>query len=375
VAPTTAQIKTRLGSLLDNAVREGIFPGAAAGFALGPPAERRLFLVTAGATGRDGDFPPVDLKTCFDLASLTKPLATTLTSLCLLKEGQVALNQPLSSLLGRGLPAEKRALTLRHLLGHTSGLPAHRPYFEKLVLLPPAERRNRLRQWLLAEPLLYEPGRQGLYSDLDFMLLGLLLEEITGQRLEEAVTERVLLPLGLQEDIFYQPLGETRKEKTFAATENCPWRRRVLVGEVHDDNAHALGGVAGHAGLFGTVGGVLTLALHLLDVRQQRASHPRYRPEQLRECLTTKSAGSTLVLGFDTPAPTGSSAGRYFSPASIGHLGFTGTSFWLDPEKELAVVLLTNRVHPARGNDRIKSFRPLFHDLVVESLGLAEQKD
>jgi serine-type D-Ala-D-Ala carboxypeptidase len=370
--PSTAQIKRQLTSLLQGAIRQGVFPGAAAGIALGPPADRRKLLITAGATGSEGNYPAVDRHTCFDLASLTKPLATTLTILCLIKEGKVCLTESLSSLFGRGLPAEKRTITLRHLLGHTSGLPAHRPYFEKLVLLPPAERFTQLRKWLLAEPLVYEPGRQSLYSDLDFMLLGLLVEEITGQRLQEAVVERVLRPLGLQNEIFYQPLGETREEKIFAATENCPWRRRVLVGEVHDDNAHALGGVAGHAGLFGTVGGVLTLALHLLDVWRQRASHPRYRPEELRQCLSSRNkiGGSTLVLGFDTPSPAGSSAGRYFSPASIGHLGYTGTSFWLYPEEDLAVVLLTNRIHPSRGNDRIKAFRPRFHDMVVESFGL-----
>jgi CubicO group peptidase (beta-lactamase class C family) len=128
--------------------------------------------------------------------------------------------------------------------------------------------------------------------------------------------------------------------------------------------------VAGHAGLFGTVGGVLALVLHLLEVRQGRATHPAYRPEDLRAFLAFRSdlPGTSWTLGFDTPSPAGSSAGRYFSSSSFGHLGFTGTSFWVDPDKDLAVVLLTNRVHPSRDNDRIKAFRPLFHDTVVEAL-------
>jgi serine-type D-Ala-D-Ala carboxypeptidase len=348
-----------------------VYPGAAAGVALGPPERRKVFLFTAGATGLGKEDQPIDRETCFDLASLTKPLATTLAVLCLIKEGKLGFAETLSSFFGGATPPEKQTITIRHLLGHTSGLPAHRPYHEHLLLLPLSERRQQLRSYLLAEPLLHEPGRQSLYSDLDFMLLGMIIEERTGQRQEEVVTKRVLQPLGLQEELFYPRSGSEEKKRSFAATENCPWRERVLRGEVHDDNAHVLGGVAGHAGLFGTLGGVMALAVHLLDVRQGRASHSHYRADDLRECISSRNPkGGSSVLGFDTPSPAGSSAGRYFSKTSIGHLGFTGTSFWIDPEKELVVVLLTNRIHPTRENDRIKTFRPRFHDLAVENLGL-----
>jgi serine-type D-Ala-D-Ala carboxypeptidase len=373
VLSSAIDIKKKILAVLDEGVRQEIFPGAVAGIAWGPPASRREIVAASGSTG-SGCYAPVTARTCFDLASLTKPLATTLTILCLLQEKRITLSASLAEVLAGVIPPDKQAITVRSLLSHGAGLPAHRPYFEKLMTLPFEERPSRIRKWLLAEPLSYLPGAKRLYSDLDFMLLGMIIEDVTGQSLDKAVEGRVLRPLNLQEEIFYQPAGKGGRQRVFAATENCPWRRRILRGEVHDDNAHALGGVAGHAGLFGTVGGVLSLACHLLDVRQGVATHPRYHRKDLLEFLADRDniSNSTLLLGFDTPAVAGSSAGRFFSPASIGHLGFTGTSFWIDPEKELVVVLLTNRVHPRRDNERIKAFRPYLHDLIVECLGLAK---
>ncbi|MDA8163872.1 MAG: serine hydrolase [Desulfobacteraceae bacterium] len=373
--PDSEQLRKKIVALLSGGVREGVFSGAAAAVAWGAPGERQELDVTAGATAGSGS-PPIDTRTCFDLASLTKPLATGLTILCLINDGALALETPLPFLLSGDVPADKQGITLRHLLGHASGLPAHRPYFESLVKMPADERWAALRRWILAEPLLSAPGGRTLYSDLGFLLLGMIVAERSGRGLARMAAERVLRPLGLEEEIFFQPLWEEEKEpstrlrgRVFAATERCPWRGRLLSGEVHDDNAHALGGVAGHAGLFGTAGGMLALVRHLLDVRQGRAVHPGYRPEDLRVFLSTRSVqGSSWGLAFDTPSPVGSSAGRHFSETSFGHLGFTGTSFWVDPEKELAVVLLTNRVHPTRDNGRIKAFRPLFHNAVVETL-------
>jgi CubicO group peptidase (beta-lactamase class C family) len=191
------------------------------------------------------------------------------------------------------------------------------------------------------------------------------------QRLDRVAAEKIYRPLGLGDDLFFLPLCEARPDRRYAAMEDCPWRGKILVGEVHDDNAHALGGVAGHAGLFGTVQGVLALTTHLLEVWQARARPVGFHAAELRHFLTTRPvADSTWVLGFDTPSATGSSAGHHFSSASVGHLGFTGTSFWIDPVKELVVVLLTNRVHPVRHDERIKTFRPRFHDEVMAGLGL-----
>ena len=152
----------------------------------------------------------------------------------------------------------------------------------------------------------------------------------------------------------------------FAPTENCAWRGRILCAEVHDDNAYVMGGVAGHAGLFGDIHSVLRLSTFILDMWLGDAVHPNINNEDLRRCMERQNIGaSTWGLGFDTPSEKGSSGGRFLSAVSAGHLGFTGTSFWIDKEKQLVMVLLTNRVHPRRDNEGIKDFRPLFHDTVV----------
>jgi CubicO group peptidase (beta-lactamase class C family) len=364
-----AQLANNIRFLLTDAVRKGVFAGAAAAVAWGIPEDRQEVVITAGTIAGSGS-SSVSPRTCFDLASLTKPFATTLAVLCLINEGKVALDLPLPSLLPDDIPADKQRITLRHLLGHASGLPSHRPYYKELVKMPPEGRNAALRRWLLAEPLLYIPGCGCLYSDLDYMLLGIIVEEKSGRQLDSVIATTVLAPLLLEEELFFHPLGAASPKRPFAATEDCPWRGRILSGEVHDDNAHAMGGVAGHAGLFGTAGGVLALALHLLDVRQGRTAHPAYRPKDLQAFLASRheNTKTSWLLGFDTPSPVGSSTGHYFSESSFGHLGFTGTSFWVDPEKELAVALLTNRVYPSRDNNRIKAFRPHFHDTVAETL-------
>jgi CubicO group peptidase (beta-lactamase class C family) len=204
------------------------------------------------------------------------------------------------------------------------------------------------------------------------MLLGLIVEEKSGQGLADFFREKIAEPLGLAEKIFYCAGESKNTERRYAPTEDCPLRKRVLCGELSDENAHALGGVAGHAGLFGTIGGVLEMGVHLLDQWQGREEHPNYLASDLGRFLTRQDIpGSTWALGFDTPSATGSTGGRYLAPTSVGHLGFTGTSLWIDPTRDLVMVLLSNRVHPSRENGGIKQFRPRFHETVMESLGLA----
>jgi len=180
-------------------------------------------------------------------------------------------------------------------------------------------------------------------------------------------------PLSLHNDIFFNRLSRNRNVENCVPTENCPWRKKTLCGQVHDDNAFCLDGGAGHAGLFGNSSGVLALTEQLLGVWQGLINQPAFGSrKELKRFLKrqTDIPGSTWALGFDTPSEKNSSSGRYFSPLSVGHLGFTGTSFWIDPQRELSVVLLTNRVHPHRENTKIRRFRPLFHDRISESLGL-----
>lgn len=358
---------TRCYNVFTEAIRSRTFPGAAMAVAWGSPGKRKRLIQSYGYTTYSQE-NKVDEGTVYDLASLTKPLATTLALLVLLKEGRIQLSDRVSDIFPQtGLSMQ--GISIKDILCHSAGFAAHRPYYLELIGLPEEKRKDALLGLLAAETQAYEPGSTSIYSDLGFMLLGLIVEKKSGQGLAGFFKEKIAEPLGIAEQIFY---GAAENPKTIIApTEECPVRKRVLCGEVSDENCHALGGVAGHAGLFGTIGGVLEMGVHLLDQWQGREEHPSYRACDLRRFLIRQDIpGSTWALGFDTPSATGSSGGRYLAPTSVGHLGFTGTSFWIDPTRELVMVLLSNRVHPSRENSRIKQFRPLFHETVIESLGL-----
>ncbi len=359
--------------LLEEGIEEGVFVGAAAGIVAGPPAERRQWIVHRGRAARLPATRPLRLATCFDLASLTKPLATTLAIMALVEEEKIGLAEPLPQLLREPIPADKQAITLRQLLSHCSGLTAHRPFYREIAALPEEKRRQAMLDRILADPLAAPIGSKAIYSDLGFMLLGWIAEERCGERLNTWVGEKIYRPLGLDKGLFFRPLAAPPPQgKEFASSEACPWRGRVLCGEVSDENTHALGGVAGQAGLFGDVASAIALVTFLLDCWQGRRTHPAFSMKTLRTFLSREGSvpESTWALGFDTPSSSHSSAGRFFSPRSVGHLGFTGTSFWIDPDRDLAVVLLTNRVHPSRDNLAIRGFRPRFHDAVAASLNL-----
>jgi CubicO group peptidase (beta-lactamase class C family) len=226
-----------------------------------------------------------------------------------------------------------------------------------------------LRQLLLREPLAHRPGERVLYSDLDFMILGWVVEAASGKRLDRFVAEEVYAPLGV-DDLFFIDLQRGRPAKAFAATEACAWCGRILEGEVHDENAHAIGGVAGHAGLFATAASVDGVLAELLQACHGPAPARLYHGATVRRFLT-RVPGTDKTLGFDMPTPPNPSCGRFFPETSVGHLGFTGTSFWVDIERRIRVVLLTNRVHPSRANTAIRAFRPVIHDAVMRALGAA----
>jgi len=369
--PGFSTFTKNIKELLVAAISDGIFPGAAVGVSLGGTGNRCRETIASGYTRLEPSQETISTETFFDLASLTKPLATTLGICCLLKENKVNLDDPLTKLLpSRYIPKDKIRISLRHLLAHCSGLPAYRPFYKHLMDQPSEKRKEGLIRMIFEEPLEQDPGQKSCYSDLDFMLLGVIIEEKSGQSLDMFTANMIYQPLEMDDHIFFLPLDRKKTDKRFAATENCPWRGKVLQGEVHDDNAWALGGVAGHAGLFGDIEGVLTICTNLLDQYHGRSEHKNYRRIDLRAMVRRYREEDCWALGFDTPSTQGSSSGRYFSAKSFGHLGFTGTSFWIDPVKELVVVLLTNRVHPERSNDRIKKFRPFFHDSVMELLHL-----
>ena len=344
------------------AVSDGVFPG---GVLLVSVADSITFFEAYGYANQfDGRLMTKD--TVFDLASLTKPLATTLAVMRLVSQHKLKLDQPLGSILLRLKDTDKSCLTIKHLLCHNAGLPDYRPYYQSLAKLPRERRRDALRDLLTAEPLINSVGQEVLYSDLGFMILSWVIEKVSGKRLDRLVTEEIFRPLGLK-NLFFVDLGSKPLKANFAATERCPWRKVLLDGVVHDDNAYVVGGIEGHAGLFGTSADVYGLLSILLSVYNGLFTDHLFEEELLRTFLKRQD-NTGRTLGFDTPVLTGSNCGHYFSQESVGHLGFTGTSFWVDLIHRVMVILLTNRIHPSRDNNKIKAFRPKLHDAIMESI-------
>jgi CubicO group peptidase (beta-lactamase class C family) len=351
----------------------GTFPGAVALVARGGDV---LFEQAVGVTRRvPTPGTAVTAETWFDLASLSKPMATGAIALALAASGRLDLDAPVARYrpafaagpAGQGARSgsdARRAVRVRDLLTHASGLPAWAPLHEQLRdAAAPREAAVRLVD---ATPLDTPPGARALYSDLGFLTLGAVVESAGGAPLETLFERHVRELLGLDE-VGFAPLGGPAPwaaGASVAATEDSPWRSGVLQGQVHDDTAWAMGGVAGHAGLFGTARGVHRFCARWLALREGSAGPvPRALVE---ETFRRQGApGTTRTLGWDTPSPDASSAGTRLSRDSIGHLGYSGTSMWIDPGRRLIAVLLTNRVHPTRENKRIQAFRPRFHDLVA----------
>jgi serine-type D-Ala-D-Ala carboxypeptidase len=354
-----------LQELLEEGRDQGVYSAAVA--LVGLKGELR-WQGTAGRVSRDPESPPA---TIFDLASLTKPLATTLALMLLQARGLLSLETTLGEVLAvTWLPADKRSLTLKSLLAHRAGLPAWRPFYETVLAAPEARRPNLLARLAAAEPLEYAPETATLYSDLGFMLLQAVVEQVSGQDLAAFCRRELYEPLGLNL-IGFQPTRRLDPEKyTWAETWEVNTPGCPAIGEVHDDNARAAGGVAGHAGLFGTGPEVFALVAWLYRAYHGHSGGLGISPEIARRYLTPVAPGCRTP-GFDVPTPGQSSAGRFFSSGSVGHTGFTGTSFWLDLTPGQMVVLLTNRVHMNRDNEKIKAFRPRFHEAACRALGLA----
>ncbi len=359
--------KARIKSLLIEGVKEGVFPGAV--LLVGHKGEVVLFQ-EIGHSLLAPRPDPMQKTTIFDLASLTKPLATSLALMKLIDEEVVNLDQPLTDLLSKTLPKDKRDLNLRLLLCHSAGFPDWKPFYLELEKFPVEDRRKQLRKRLLNIPLAYRPGKEALYSDLGFMILEWIVEEKTELPLYKFLDHNIYGPLSLKKTFLSNNESPLRfKEDQFAATEDCPWRKKVMRGYVHDENAYVLGGYSGHAGLFGIAEEVYDLVDflrgHFLGQRTDYIKQETVRTFFSRQDIAN---GSTWALGWDTPSTQDSSSGRYFSTNSVGHLGFTGTSIWMDLEKDVIIVFLTNRIHPTRNNEKIRAFRPKLHDFIMEGL-------
>ena len=363
----------------DEAVVDGVFPGAVV---LVGKDDDVVYEQAFGSRSLLPNKTPMRVDTIFDLASLTKPLATAVAIMLLIRERKLRLDDQLTRVIPMYGVLGKSLTTFRHLLNHSAGLPAWKAFFEDIVKNEKSGRinfiasraaKNYVYEQIHREKSVTPPGSQSVYSDLGFIILAEAVEVLTGNTFDRFCQERIFKPLGLRSTGFVDLTQlRTRRlqpvEEVIAPTENCPWRKKILCGEVHDDNAYAMGGVAGHAGLFSSAHEV-----HAFLVRMSRCLHGKdsFLPQAVvQEFLTRGSSpnDSNFALGWDTPTAGKSAAGSFFSPRSVGHLGFTGCSIWWDLEKNCHVVLLTNRVHPSRKNDKIKDFRPQIHDQIMKVL-------
>jgi len=356
-------LKKDLDKIICNSLEKNVFSGCTVGFIYGENKKRAGDCFSYGYTGEEKHKKRVKDTTYFDLASLTKPLVTTLLVMILFEEGKLSLNDSLSKYFKSGLKG-KEDITIYHLLTHSSGLPAHKHYYKKLIELSPDLRNEKIVNWILKEKLCFAPGCGSLYSDLGFILLGYIIEKQSGYSLDSFFKKKIATPLGLEKDLVFAK-NNILTHGVCLMTGRCGWTNKELYGLVNDDNCRALGGVAGHAGLFGTIFGVLNLC----EIIRQQYSGVHNHTFMSRETLKMffeKKKESSWALGFDTPAAQKSSSGKCFSEKSIGHLGFTGTSFWIDLEKGITIVVLTNRVLCGDDLADIRLFRPTIHDTIMK---------
>ncbi|MFZ0817642.1 MAG: serine hydrolase domain-containing protein [Candidatus Sulfotelmatobacter sp.] len=345
-------------SILQSAIAQRAFPSASVA------VTHRGRLVASKAFGRftyEPDSSPVTTATLFDLASLTKVVATTSMAMVLYERGLLDLDAPVSAVVSEFVSdlekdPRRHDLTLRMLLSHSSGLPA----YEKLFLK--AHTRDQLLHAALTTPLTADPGIRVEYSDIGFIILGVALERLADESLDRFCQREVFARLAMTNTTFNPP-AEIRGQIPPTADDRT-FRKRIIQGEVQDENASVLGGVAPHAGVFSTAADLARCAHCMLN-----GGRPILRPETVAFFARRESApvGTSSALGWDTPSAP-SQSGKYFSEQAFGHLGYTGTSLWIDPAHELAIVLLTNRTWPYCSNQAIKQVRPLFHDAVVEAL-------
>jgi len=344
--------------VLDRALADSAFPGAIA------VVGTRDGGVTAYAVGRidwPPQAPPPDERTLWDLASLTKVVGMTTAMMQLVEQDRVELDAPVVQYIPEFAGPGKERVTIRHLLTHSSGLPSWRPLYKEATTADTAV------SVVFATPLDTVPGARMVYSDLGAILLGKVVERVSGESLDVYLTRHVFGPLGMTSTI-YRPDASLRGR--IAPTEFDPWRQRKIHGEVHDENAFMLGGVSGHAGLFSTAGDLTRFARMMLaggtldGVRVLRAS-------TVAQFTAVQDPGlSHRALGWETPSGR-NSAGTRMSARAFGHTGFTGTSLWMDPEAGVFVILLSNRVNPSRQNTRIGLVRTALADAVMAALGAA----
>jgi CubicO group peptidase (beta-lactamase class C family) len=351
--------------VLEKAIADKAFPGAT----LAVGYKDKVSLDAFGKLSYEAKSAQVNLRTMYDVASLTKVIVTT-TLVEKLVEGDfkspLLLDVPIERYLPEWAtgpqPEWRHRVTVRFLLTHTSGLPPFKEYWRTSK-----SKQDTLRM-IFAEPLEYQPGTKVVYSDLGIILMGEIIERLTGRTLDDLAQQYIFGPLGMHDSRYKPP---KKLWPLIAPTEfDARFRHRLIQGEVHDENAYAMGGVSGHAGVFSTAPDLAAFCQMLLNGGVYAHQRILKRATIAQFTAPEPLANGTRTLGWVVPTE-GSSSGHYFSPHSYGHTGFTGTSIWIDPDRQVFIVLLTNRVNPTRENHKIAEIRPVLHDAVMQALGLA----
>ena len=351
--------------IIEKAIADKAFPGAT----LAVGYKGKVSLHAFGTLSYDAKSPPVNLRTMYDVASLTKVIVTT-TLVEKMVEGDFPVPLQLDAPIERYLPEWatgpqpewRHRVTVRHLMTHTSGLPPFKEYWRT------SKGKADTLRMIYAEPLEYEPGTKMIYSDLGIILMAEIIERLIGRTLDDLANEYIFSPLAMHDSMYKPP---KKIWPTVAPTEyDARWRHRLIQGEVHDENAYAIGGVSGHAGVFSTAPDLAAFCQMYLNGGVYAHQRIVKRSTVAEFTAPQELAKGTRTLGWVVPTE-GSLSGHYFSRHSFGHTGFTGTSIWIDPDRQVFVVFLTNRVNPTRENHKIAAVRPALHDAVMEALGFA----
>jgi CubicO group peptidase (beta-lactamase class C family) len=347
---------SQIDSLILQAIEDSSFPGAVV---LVSKYGEVIYEKGFGYFTYDKFSPEVSRNTIYDIASLTKVIATTTATMICIDRKLFKLDDPVYNFIPEFSENGKEAITIKNLLLHNSGLPAWKKFYDKNL-----DADSIIKNIYAIKPE-YPAGTKTVYSDLGIIVLGKIIETVTKKKLDQFCNKEIFIPLKMN-NTFFNP-ADSVKYKIPPTEFDKYWRNKLIQGEVHDETSSLLGGVAGHAGLFSTAEDLSNLIQMLLD-------EGKYNGKQLIKAETVKlftkrnSSLSTRALGWDTKSEIKSSAGSKFSKSSFGHTGFTGTSIWIDPERKLFIVFLTNRVYPSRENKKIINVRPKLHDAVIDAI-------
>ena len=355
-------------NIAEDYAAEAILEGVSPSIAIGVIDKGKLvYQNTFGNQIYSADSPAVQCSTLYDLASLTKVFSTTLAVMKLVENNQLKLEDKLSKYFQEvSNDPVKSKITLTNLLTHTSGFEAWKPFHQMGEPL-----KDQIISYILSSKLAYQPGDSSIYSDWNFILLGEIVEKTSGKKLDEFVSENIYSKLNLKHTLYNPVILD--KSQIVPTEMDSIWRKRLVQGTVHDETAQLMGGVSGHAGLFSTIQDLMKLTQLIIN-KGSLDGIKIYRPETVEQF--SKLQKFNRALGWDLRSKTGyKSSGNYFGPLSFGHLGYTGTSIWIDPEKKTGIVILTNRVYPTRENKKISEFRPKMHDLIMKALGYEISKN